>query len=293
MSLYTFDHLSGILYWFTYATYFIGAFSFGLIMMIKGISIANYILTNINLLNRFQYRVAVTYGLLILLITLVDFSIMLKAVVKNIIISWGKDKFFNEEFIYWSVRSATVAYGEWITFGSFIYGIMYFLMHLKHMNVLDQMTQSKIYSYSLFYKALNMFESDHENFDNLLCLLPAIWLVHMLFATSVFIYLVKFAYTIPIMSLYTKELISWPLIFILISFSRAKVSKKISELQLLVALDDSTNGCQGEAMIKTLNKISRCNVTAGHLINMDKGLFLPFVGSVCTYTFLFMEKFRF
>lgn len=298
LSLYSFYSASlevfkiNIFFWLASRTYHLGSFLYGCTMIIKRHSIVNFVVFNIHLLSKLQSNLIILYVLLIFSVYVFDWVRGIEIIflgIKRIVL---KEEQLNTESVsYLIIFFLHTLYSSWIPFSSTIYGLMYFLMHIKHMQLLDILSQTKSNSYSTFFKTLTVFQLDYEHFNNLVSTFPAVWLIHVLLSMSTFVKLVKILHSIDFYNLLLKEFVSWPLIFILIAFCRSRLTRKIIYLQLIVSYDNTTNGPQTSAMMNVLKRICKCHVTAGNFVNIDRSLILPYVGSVCTYTFLFLDRF--
>lgn len=283
-----------ILVWCALCTFYLGSYIFGIILILKRQSIVSYILNYLPLLNNLQYKIIITYVTLITIMCFVDWialSYLLSKIIEIFLLS-REGKLMSFGFFSLILTFLNFFYSEWIPLSSIIYGLMYFLMHLKHIKILENLTKSNNFIYSNFYKASNILETDHHNFDSLVCYFPGIWLVHILFSINAFIIAVSKVPPVLLVNLFIKEFLCWPIIFFLINYCRSRIIRKILHLQLIVAIEDKTNGSEGHTIVQTLKRMANFHVTAGHFVNMDKGFILPFIGSVCTYTFLFMDKFK-
>lgn len=278
-----------ILQWIGSQTYHLGSFVFGWSIVIKGKSMVDYMMKNNYLMTKSQYKFILCYTLFIIIIFVFDWIIISKKVFFYLL---TVDKLFSRETFYFWLAMFTYPCNQWLLFSSLIYGIMYFLMHLNHMKLLQNLTNLKYYSYSTFYRTLTTVQSDYENFDDLFSLFPGSWLVHILLSINCFISLVRdgsfhneFTFTI----LLIKEFAFWILVLFFVNVLRSKFIKKIQQVKYFVATVNLIDETKGHSIIQLMDKMCDINVTAGHFCKLDKGLILPFIGSLLTYTFLFME----
>lgn len=181
-------------------------------------------------------------------------------------------------------------YYEWTSYGATIYGIMYFMMYLKHDKILNCLLLKKEYSYLVIFKTLHKFETDIEHFDNLVTYLPAIYLVNVFLAMNLLIIYLRTGSTIQVITSIFGMFIVWPVTYFVVNIFHSKIKKKIYQLRYLIATESQQNETKGN-LLKLLDLMSNVHVTAGHLIRLDKEFILPYIGSMFTYTFLFSDKF--
>lgn len=286
---YTRLNRNTFLTWIGLESYFVGSFIYGILTMAKHKQIVNYILPNIRLLNHKQYKIAVCAAATAFFLIIWD-SIFLAYVLSQ---KWYFDTFFDTKQPFWCslIEASTQIYHQWSTFGSVIYSLMYFITHLKHISILDELKHIKRLEYSMIYRILIKFRQDLQYFDSIISILPAVWLVHILLAMNCLYFMIVNSHVISIMAIVIKEFIVWPSVFIFINICRSKFQKEIECIKFKVAIDDSLDDAKGHAMIQLLDRISNIHVTAAHLIKLDSSLILPYIGSVCTYFFLFHDKF--
>lgn len=274
-----------------YEIFFVGIIIFAWVIITNERKIVNYISNNINLLNEKQYKTIVTYTSVILLVSLITFFIELK----TLIILVNTKNFLTEEVFRSFSRTLCHGYRFWNSSSSIIYSLMYFLMYLKHDNLLNNLQEIKHNSYSIIYISLSKIKNDHEYFDNLVSLLPAGWLLNLFLGTSGIIETTMnktLNYLLIVTCIY-EHFFSWPIMLIfVINKYHSRLISKIECLKYNVAVEEYSSLDEPKgSKIKLLEQMANIHVTtASSLIKLDKGLILPLIGSICTYTFLFREK---
>lgn len=274
-----------------YFTESFGILSFGWIIIIKREQIVSFIQLHYNLLSSFQYKMAILFSSVTLTSFVVE-HIYSFICFHNNLIKFSSLNFTYDSYVFFQ-PAIFFAFEDWTVFGATIYCIMYFLMIIKHSRILDELERQKILSYEAIYKIFIQFKGDYEHFDNMVGLLPACWLVHIFLAMNAIskIYISSLEYKVQVVVFIFKYFLIWPVVYILVNIWHKKIRDKIKKIQLTVVLARKTDEPKG-LLVQLLDQIANVTVTAGYLVKFDYKLFLPYIGSLCTYTFLFHDKFK-
>lgn len=272
--------------WIGYESYYISCLLYGFVMLTKGKLIVENILLNINLLNKFQYRVACSLIIFFMSLYVINFFIFFSyTFVNSKYFSFSIKRFESIFFII------SIPYIHWKFFSGILYALMYFCMHLKHMKLLDHIKQKKSHSHVLVFNVLSEIQFDYENFDNLVSIFPALWMTSLFLGINANINFVKkYGITITLITGFITNEICWYLVYILVNVCKSTFSKKVKCIQYHIVINESMND---EKLLKLrfFDQMAENHVTAFHLLKFDKGLFLPYIGSLLSYTFLFYDKF--
>lgn len=268
--------------WIGYESYVIGCIIYGFLMIKNGDKIVNYVISNIDFLNRFQYKVTC-------------FAIIICFVIYTLGIAMScKDYLTDAEFVfvgqtrYAAIFNAIASpYNYWVVISSIIYSLMYFEMHLKHTKFLDRMKQDKIRSHILVYKISIQVQNDYENFENLVSILPALWMTTFLLGMNANItYARGIRFDIIIFTSFFMSVIAWFPVYFFVNYCKSSLRTKIKYIEYDFLFDESIDE---QKVYRFLDRLTDIHVTVFHLLTFDKGIFLPYVGSVLSYTFLFLQ----
>lgn len=273
--------------WVGHEAYYISSVIYGFVIMKKGQLIVDNIRSNIYLLNSIQYKVACSIVIIFSIIYMINFSIFFK------------DTFFDHNFAILSAQSwksivfvISTPYIYWKFFSGITYSLMYFQMYLKHIKLLDHIKQKKNHSHIIVFKILTQIQTDYKNFDNLVSIFPALWLTSFFLGVNANVTYVKtFGFTVMFITGFTTNIISWLSIYVLVNVCKSVFVEKIKLIQYHIVVNELLND-EKILKLRFLDQMSENHVTAFHLLKFDKGLFLPYVGSVLSYTFLFYDKFK-
>lgn len=273
-----------------YLTESIGIVSFELIIIVKRDEIVRFISSNVNLLSPFQYKVTVSCVIISLFIFFIE-SVFNSIVYYNFLITTDSPFSYESYVLMQSVLFKP--YDQWTISGAIIYALIYFLIHIKHDRLLNELLkEEKSLSYVVIYKLLLQFESDYKYFDSLVCLLPAFWLIHLFLGmNNIVISILSFDYKVQVVTFVVKNFVSWTLVYILIIFCHSEICEKVKTFKYKIVLSRQIDEPKG-LTLQLLDQITSINVTAGYLVKLNSGLLLPYIGSLCTYTFLFSDKFK-
>lgn len=287
-----YSEFHSILNWVANEIEFCGMLIYAFVLFIKGKSIVNYVLTNINLLSPFHSKLISIYIIIINVSFIIDW-------IHSAYLLFGCSINFrtgyidpSRDFTFFEIVDVIVyPYRSWTGYSSALYGLMYFLMHLKHDEIINQLAEKKQHTYSVMYRAMTQFETNHEYFDSLVCSFPAAWLLNIFLGMNeIGRYISKVEYKISLYCFIFQDLICWTLTYIFINTCRIKLRTKIRKLKYFIAVKGPLDEPRG-LIIQLLDQMANFHVNAGYLIKLDTGLLLPFIGSICTYTFLFKDKF--
>lgn len=275
--------------WLAYVTYYVASLIFGFVLIFKGNLIVNSLLNDINLLSKFQYKLFVFCSIAVFLIYLIDILFVICLFVSQLTgveVSLGLKDVRNVWFALLSIP-----YYEWISISSIIYSLLFFQMYLKQKLILSSLRESKNCSYTYLYKILTKIQLNHDKFDSLVSIFPTLWLIHIFFGANLLIVYVK---SNPILSItmIIKQLVCWPFMLILVNICYSKLKKEIFSIKYNFAVYYSVDDVRSYIYVKLLNEISKCHVTIAYYIPFDKGIILPFLASLCTFTFLFLDNFK-
>lgn len=271
--------------WIGYEIYYVGSVIYGFVIIKNGKKIIDHILSNLYFINRFQYIVLCSS------ITIILFFYLTGLVISCVVYVVQNELWLftgNVVLIISTVSSSPNLY--WTLFSSIIYSIMYLEMHLKHMNILAHIKEKKNYSHLLIYKLLIQIQSDYKNFDNLVSIFPGLWLTtFFLGLTSNVFYFTGNKFHKFIFIIYFANVSSWFFVYILVNFLKSFLCARIKSIEYDVVIDCLIDE---QRVFRFLDQMADTHVTAFHLFKFDKGLFLPYMGSVLSWTFLFVDKFK-
>lgn len=83
---------------------------------------------------------------------------------------------------------------------------------------------------------------------------------------------------------------SWVSVYIFVNICKSFYCSKIKKIEYHIAIDELSD--KKGLKLRFLDQMADTYVTVFHLLKFDKGLFLPYVGAVLSYTFLFIDKFK-
>ena len=180
-------------------------------------------------------------------------------------------------------------YTNWIPMTAGLYCFMFYQMHLAHMNMLIGI-KSTAGRYSLWMRLWYQIDQDYLQFDRLFSHLPGLWLLYVFLGIGGYVEIaseqdIYFSILYPILDYF-----SWSVVFYFIH----KMHKKFHRLCVILKLHVANNSLMDESsranIVEIIDKIADHYVTAGSIVKVDKYLLLPFLGSLCTFTFLFREQ---
>lgn len=261
--------------------FFICSFAYGFIFISKGKLIVDYIIHYINIFTPKQYIIVCLF-----------ISFLL---INNIVHLIASIYPFNSKVLKTSLIFLTIFYRPyfyWISFSASIYGVMYFQMYLKHDRVLNQLFDKKLYTHTVIYKVFMKFKANHRYFDKLVSYFPALWLIQLFIGVNSMISLYSLIpYKLKIIPMVFSEIVPWIFVYLFINLCRSRLCEKIYLLETKVVLNQRFDETKLMS-IEFLNRMAQMHVTACGFIKLDTSFILPFLGSLCTYTFLFLEKFK-
>lgn len=268
-----------------YQVFFLGTLIYGCILVTHERTVVSYVRLNIRLLNSRQRR-----KLLLLLagVTGHAASELLVSLygqltrVNEVISSQDQSIVVDFTFVIFQ------PFYFWDMFGSVLYGLMFFLMHLKHQRLLAHLDRQEWHPHVLIYRVLTQLKLDHLHFDRLLSMLPAIWLVNMVLGLGGVIELVAQIDKVRAVLIIFAKLFYFSAAYVLVNKCYSTFAQNIEQVKYKIIINKSSDKL-GLA-ISLLDQMTGVCVTAGSLVKLDKSLFLPVIGSVLTYTFLFRDK---
>lgn len=275
-------------------THVVGITNYSWILITKGKLIVDHILTDINLLTPSHCRKIILYICFVLFLLIVQWFGYAYYFYNSVLyrLNNGGNLIVFDSSFNLLIQAIFQPCFRWGSFSSVIYGVIYFQMHLKHDKIIDQLRMKKVNSFCVIYKALTKIETDFEYFDNLFSSIPALRLVHIFLSMTGTIHFInQTGYQLMLFAVLFDEFVCWILVYVFINVCHSKIYKKIYRIKYSIAVYDRTDDTRGHT-IQLLDQMANVQVTAGHLIKLDTGLILPFIGSICTYTFLFFDKFK-
>lgn len=275
--------------WVGYEAFYSGVIVYGYTLLRNRNFIVDYVRSNIHLLDKSNRKKIIALLIFVISHGLLELSMYINDQGVKVWQHFSADQPFNQSDYVQLSQTIFVIHYFWDMFSPVLYGLMFFLMHLRHKKFLEHLTGSKNHPHGLVYTVLVRIKADHEHFDNVMSLIPAIWLINMILGISAVVG--GFASMNPFLAALSvlEEFVYFPAVFIFINRSYYNLSKKVSQLKQQIAVNRTTD--QPCLTLSLLDQMSSVCVTAGSLVNLDKNLVLPVIGTVFTYTFLFREKF--
>lgn len=266
--------------------FFIGQVSYGLTIIFKLNVIVPFILRKAKLMSNVEKKKATFFIILIyvLLISLIGMK------VNSTLHLFNSENKFDWPYLKRIFCVILYPYRLWLAYSSYFYGFMYFLMHLSHLRLLKQLGQVKCHSYSYWYQVLVKIKNEYLLFDQLLSILPSLWILCIFFGcNSLFQVASK---NIPFAIVYFMlDFVSWIFTLILVYKCHCKFVSRVEKLKSDVASSEFTDETTKSQLVILIDQISNVYVTTFSLFKLDKSFVLPFLGSLCTFTFLFRDKF--
>lgn len=278
-----------------FEAFHIGMVTFFFVIIRKGRLIVDFIIEHLDLLNKVQYRKSVIYCSSILIMSLIKSVLGFCIFSDDLVEALNKTKPFDAEFVSQSYKSLIGEfYDSWVSTSSFIYGLMYYEMHLKHRKLVQNLIETKSCSYSIIYKALTQVRSDHCYFDHLVSLFPFVWLLFLFIGCGAMMevilsYDLEFR-DIRIVTIIHNDIICWSIVLIFIVKCHSEFSKDIEVLKYQIATNDKIDEHKGLTVL-LLEQMENVHTTAGSLIKLNKGLLLPLCGTIVSFYFLFKDNF--
>lgn len=275
-----------------FSTFYLGSLVYGWILITKRNLLVKLVLQDAKLFNRIQYKKIILCIIFVLTITIIDLITRIVLLYDQLVDKTSKGhSIYDRRIFILTAELVLHPYYQWNSFSALFYGLIYFQMNLRNDLIIEKLLLTKYHSYPLIYDALTQFKINHENFDDLMSLLPAIWMAHIFLGVGAIIRMVvDFKYSIMSFSLLVKDFLCWTIVYFLIYKCHRNLNEKINKLKYTIAVKGPLDEPKG-LTLQLLDQMSSIHVTAGHLVKLDTSLPLPFVGSICTYTFLFMDTF--
>lgn len=281
--------------WVGYQSYYFGSLLYGFMIINKRQYFTHNILKSLDQFNSRQYLIAVVNLTIVHIITIIDILTVAYDTINKLIIKHQiGEEILTFQTLIGLAYMISQSYFEWLLHSSAIYAVLYFQMHLRQEKIINKLDDLKLISYKNIYKVMSQFKHEINHFDDAVSYMAAYWFVHLFLAMNSMISLTK---SFSLISKITTaiNLFHWCVVFVFINICRSKILTKIDRLKIKVVMENSNriiDEIRSHTLIKLLDDLSSIHVTVGQFFKLDKGILLPFVGSVCTYTFLFMDKFR-
>lgn len=279
---------------FGYLTFFFSNILFGTILIFRGRKIVDFIIENIHLMNSKQYKLIMSSLLLFLLemicLTTSRFFSSVLPLIINLSTKSEPGPKIKEKLAMRLFRTCFYIYYFWVTLSGIIYGLMYLMMHLKHMKLLSTVSTSKCHSYVTWFNVVRAVKSDYEHFDHLVSLFPTVWIISIFINTSSALDIRSLSNIYTIMFL-VQDYFCYPIVLLYIHKLHSSFAKSVDQITLSIALSDYLSNSSKDQLVKLLEQLLTPYVTASSFFRLDKSFVLPFIGSLFTFSILFRENF--
>lgn len=183
----------------------------------------------------------------------------------------------------------TSFYDTWVMNGLSIYVTIFLLNHCNKMNMIKRI-KSK-YNYYDWLKILVTVDHDHSQFEKNLSILPSIWLLYSFLGSAGLIEIWQKYLSFRMMILEILAVLPWVSTIVLVNNLQDDFSSYVKNLKFTVYSCQSVTSGSKQAIGGLMNSLVKYKVTAYSFLYLDRSLFLPYLGSVFTYTILLQDKF--
>lgn len=274
-----------------YVIYFIGSLIYTFVLTFRSELIVKTINNNLHLLSAKQYKfISIVFSFLLLEITLVSIIRFITLVVPSVIQLVKRET--NNKLLYVGLINHHLVfhYYFWLDQSSLIYGLMYLMMHVRHMQLLSSAANIKSHSYVNWFKVVSTFKSDYETFDNSFSLLPMVWIL-AIFVDTAPNFSERTFYNLYVIIFFIQDYFMFPLILLSVHKLHSCMRKRVEQIILEIVLSGHLDTSSKDQLVNLVKQIPKFYVTAASLIRLDKSFILPFLGSLFTFSILFKENF--
>lgn len=177
----------------------------------------------------------------------------------------------------------------WIASTACIYTTIYTLNQRDKVTSL-QKAKSQV-NYFTWLRLVVECKNDTSQFEDNLATLPSLWLLYSFIGSAGNIELFQNSRRVIEVTHVLFENVPWIVSLVLVTKMQDKVSTCINSLRFAIFSSDMINASVKMAIGSLLLELTSQKVTASSFLTIDKCLFVPYLGSVFTYTLLLQDKF--